>query len=240
MGYRTRFTIGLLISAALHAAVLGKYWSSQWFVQTPETKTTVFRVKVLQPKTPAPLPAASVVATAAPAPQQKTTPPRERQEKKPERKKPPRKPRKKAARPQPAAKPVQNTMTSSPRKTEKQVKTEPVIQAQTSAAQQVASAGRIATLEDHYRARVRQEIEKRKFYPARARRQRRQGTVTVAFVLSRDGSIGHLRLLKKCQYAVLGRTALAAVRKVGRFPPFPADIQRQSWAFEIPLSYRIR
>jgi len=171
-------------------------------------------------------------------PKQKPVTPKPRERKKPERKKPQPIPRKKTAKP--AAKQVQKKEASSPRKTGQQAKPDQRKLAQASAAQQLASAGRIATIEDRYRTLVRKEIEKRKFYPARAKRQRRQGTVTVGFELARDGRIRNLRLVKKCKSAILGRAALEAVRKVGLFPSFPAEIHRLSWSFEIPLSYRIK
>lgn len=229
MRYQYRFAIGLLVSAALHAAVLGKYWSSDWFVQTPEVKTTVFRVKVLQPIVPAPKQLATEASMAASLPV--TIPDKPKSEKKvapkPKVVKHKRRPKPEKAHKQPT-------------KPARKARSEKRIAAQSSQARQAASAGRIANLEDQYRAQVRREIEKHKFYPARARRQRRQGTVTVAFSLARNGQPGELRLTRQCSSAVLNRAALEAVRKVGTFPPFPAEIHRLSWAFEIPLSYRIR
>lgn len=86
---------------------------------------------------------------------------------------------------------------------------------------------------------VRSLIEKKKFYPARARRNRSTGEVSVSFTLHPDGSIVKLHISHSSGVKALDQAARKAVQKVGRFPPFPDASRRPSWEFTVPLHYRL-
>lgn len=102
-----------------------------------------------------------------------------------------------------------------------------------------ASLQQIAKAEASYMSKVRSLIEKKKFYPARARRNRSSGEASVSFTLRRDGSIENLRISQSSGASTLDQAARKAVQKVGRFPPFPDASKRTSWEFTVPLHYRL-
>jgi len=110
---------------------------------------------------------------------------------------------------------------------------------QASKAASVASRQQMAQEEASYRSMVRSLIEKKKFYPARARRNHSTGEVSVSFTLQRDGSILNLRISHSSGVSALDQAARKAVQKVGRFPPFPDASRRTSWEFTVPLHYRL-
>jgi periplasmic protein TonB len=110
---------------------------------------------------------------------------------------------------------------------------------QTSSAASAASRQQIAQEEASYRSMVRSLIEKQKFYPARARRNRSTGEVSVSFTLRRDGTVLNLRISHPSGVSALDQAARKAVQKVGRFPPFPDASRRTSWEFTVPLHYRL-
>lgn len=60
-------------------------------------------------------------------------------------------------------------------------------------------------------------ISNNKEYPYIARRQRREGTATVGFVLHPDGSIENARLLASSRAGMLDRAALSAVKRIEPF-----------------------
>ena len=137
--------------------------------------------------------------------------------------------------PKPLIKPVQEKAKILPPKA---VQEKPAI-VQTSNAAAVPKSGMIASEKARYQAEIYQKIMAKKYYPRRAKRFKKQGVVLIKFTLSPDGTIHHLHVIKTSGSISLDRAALKAVQKVGIFPPFPKNIQRASWVFEIPLEYEI-
>lgn len=111
----------------------------------------------------------------------------------------------------------------------------------TAAAQQRAAPdhGLIASLEDAYRAALRQAIEANKFYPKRASRMRREGSVIVDFSVDRDGRIRDVRVHRSSGTQMLDQAAVEAVRRLGRFRPIPEEIPRDLWSLQIPMDYKL-
>lgn len=97
----------------------------------------------------------------------------------------------------------------------------------------------IRLLEQQYADALKKAIEARKFYPARARRRAREGDVVVAFTVSSGGDINNIRVVHSSSVRSLDKAAVNAVNSVGRFEPFPSEIIRDQWEFEIALSYHL-
>ena len=97
----------------------------------------------------------------------------------------------------------------------------------------------LAAMESHYLKNVRQQIAEKRFYPRRARRMGHQGTVLLKLVLLPDGSIGKVSLAESSGTQTLDEAALAAVRRVGRFPPFPQGMKREDWVLTVPIRYSV-
>ena len=83
------------------------------------------------------------------------------------------------------------------------------------------------------------EFEKRKDYPATARRLKQEGTVRVQFTVSRDGAISGAVVAKPCPSSSLNESALAAVQAVSKFDPIPAVLGKNEWKMEIPIKYNL-
>jgi len=90
-----------------------------------------------------------------------------------------------------------------------------------------------------YSATLREEIEKQQRYPIMAMRGRQEGTVEVAFLLERSGRLLACHISRSCRHSILDRAALAAVKEVGRFPPFPDEINLDQATFVIPISFQM-
>ena len=83
------------------------------------------------------------------------------------------------------------------------------------------------------------EFEKRKDYPATARRLKQEGTVRVQFTVSKNGAISGATVAKPCPYSSLNESALAAVQAVTKFDPIPAVLGKNEWKMEIPIKYNL-
>lgn len=141
-----------------------------------------------------------------------------------------------AAPPPPAREPVETKAQTPPEESEP----EPVQTAM--AATELRPApdhGLIASLEDAYRAALRQAIEANKFYPKRASRLRREGSVIVDFTVDRDGRIHDVRVHRSSGTQMLDQAAVEAVKRLGRFQPIPPEIPRDLWSLQIPMDYQL-
>lgn len=94
-------------------------------------------------------------------------------------------------------------------------------------------------LEEQYADKVKKSIEAHKFYPSRARRRALEGDVVIAFTVSRVGHVNNIRVVRSSSVRSLDRAAINAVNRVGSFEPFPDEIPREWWEFEIALSYHL-
>lgn len=97
-----------------------------------------------------------------------------------------------------------------------------------------------AKLEDSYKAKLRSAIEAKKHYPARARRMRQQGTVTLSLTMRRDGTVDNVSVLESSGSKILDKAAMDSVRSIDGQIPFPENIQRQQWTLTVPLKFSLR
>ncbi|PHM38485.1 energy transducer TonB [Xenorhabdus innexi] len=77
---------------------------------------------------------------------------------------------------------------------------------------------------DNYHARLRQEIERHKRYPRKARRMKQEGTVTVNFMLQDDGSITAARIIQSSGYSIMDNEALKALSLAKSVGPKPENL----------------
>jgi len=94
-------------------------------------------------------------------------------------------------------------------------------------------------IEKRYAKSVQQKIEQHKKYPRRAKRMHRQGVVKVGFTLDKKGVISKLRIVQSSGVTSLDKATLKAVKKVGKFPAFPAGINKPLLSYVIPIAYRL-
>ena len=99
-------------------------------------------------------------------------------------------------------------------------------------------SGAGSALQGYLRA-VRQLLEKHKNYPHMARRRHLQGIVVLVFTISSGGQIESSRVGRASGHDLLDEAAQDTIRRVVRFPPFPAELNRQKLTIEIPLAFRL-
>ena len=97
----------------------------------------------------------------------------------------------------------------------------------------------IEALEDEYLSKLRYLIEKNKIYPQSAKRLNQMGKVHVCFVISKDGQIKDVKVVKDSNYKRLNDAALEILAKINRFEPIPEKLNKNSWEITVPIVYQI-
>ncbi|SMP17688.1 outer membrane transport energization protein TonB [Desulfurobacterium pacificum] len=83
------------------------------------------------------------------------------------------------------------------------------------------------------------ELEKHKKYPLIARRLGIEGTVTVEFIVKKDGSLKYVKIVSSSGNSILDSAAEKLV-KACHFPPLPADFKEDSFKVKIPIHYKLQ
>ena len=94
-------------------------------------------------------------------------------------------------------------------------------------------------LKKGYTRKIRYRIAQKKFYPPIAKRRGLEGQPIVAFILNKDGSLGHLILDKTSGYKMLDQAALSAVERGAPFPHIPEKLNLKSFKFKLPISFSL-
>ena len=122
-------------------------------------------------------------------------------------------------------------------------KTEPIVQEMASKEvikqENTIDASQIEALEDEYLSKLRYLIEKNKIYPQSAKRLNQMGKVHVCFVISKDGQIKDVKVVKDSNYKRLNEAALEILAKINRFEPIPEKLNKNSWEITVPIVYQI-
>jgi periplasmic protein TonB len=90
-----------------------------------------------------------------------------------------------------------------------------------------------------YVSALKSAIEKCREYPLMARRQKLEGDVKVACLISREGELREARVVSTSGHSILDNAALRTVRSVGRFPPAPLELKGESFNFVAPITFRL-
>ncbi|MBM4283954.1 MAG: energy transducer TonB [Deltaproteobacteria bacterium] len=90
-----------------------------------------------------------------------------------------------------------------------------------------------------YLQQVRRLLEQNKHYPPLARRQNMEGVVVVRFTIGRGGRLESSGIGKSSGHGILDQAAQETVRRVGQFPPFPADLDRERLTIQVPLKFHL-
>lgn len=105
---------------------------------------------------------------------------------------------------------------------------------------QVASRGKSKRLSRDYRSALLRLIERNKYYPLRARRRGMEGKAMVKFSVQRNGEIRNIALSRSSRKPLLDQAALQTIKRIGKAPPLPNGLKRNSWKFVVPISYNMR
>lgn len=122
-------------------------------------------------------------------------------------------------------------------------KTEPIVQEMASKEvikqENTIDPSQIEALENEYLSKLRYLIEKNKIYPQSAKRLNQMGKVHVCFVISKDGQIKDVKVVKDSNYKRLNEAALEILAKINRFEPIPEKLNKNSWEITVPIVYQI-
>lgn len=99
--------------------------------------------------------------------------------------------------------------------------------------------GREAGIEERYSLELRQLMDKYKVYPVMARKMGIQGRVMVRFTLDRNGAVQSFEVVQPAGAEILNSAAKELVKKISGLKPFPQELNRAAWQFEIPVEYRL-
>ena len=102
-----------------------------------------------------------------------------------------------------------------------------------------ASAARKHNVSEEYLALIRTLLEEYKEYPLWARRNNREGTVDLHFVICRDGKVEDLRVVKSSGFSILDKAAERTVRRISRFPSIPKELARNRLPLDVPLVFKL-
>ena len=98
----------------------------------------------------------------------------------------------------------------------------------------------IQALENEYLSKLRYIIEKNKIYPQSAKRLNQMGKVHVNFIISKDGQIIDVKIVKDSNYQRLNDAALEILAKINKFEPIPEKLNKNSWEITVPIVYQIK
>lgn len=99
------------------------------------------------------------------------------------------------------------------------------------------SGTQTATVREMFKAELRSEIEKNKYYPPMSRRLGQTGTVVVAFTLLEDGHIIDVKVERPSNFERLNKSALEAVKKVHKFKPIPKELALDKMDLSVPITF---
>lgn len=76
-------------------------------------------------------------------------------------------------------------------------------------------------------------------YPRRALRNEQEGTVRLAVTVNRDGKVVDVIIEEESSHTLLNKAAAEAVKKASPYPAMPATIAGESFAFTVPVTFRL-
>ena len=91
----------------------------------------------------------------------------------------------------------------------------------------------------HYQLLLKRIIEAHKQYPLASRRHGEEGSCQRRFVLARDGSLKHVESVTSCDHTFLDEAATRAIVSVGKFPPFPAEMEEREASFTVTIIFSL-
>jgi protein TonB len=65
------------------------------------------------------------------------------------------------------------------------------------------------------------------------------GKVHLFFVISKDGQIKNVKIVKDSNFKRLNEAALEILSKINKFEPIPEKLNKNSWEITVPIIYEI-
>lgn len=92
---------------------------------------------------------------------------------------------------------------------------------------------------EEYKQKVYDIIQSNKNYPPAARRRGIQGAAGVAFTIGRDGAATDVRVISASNFRRLDDAAAETIRKIGRFPPLPPELEMERLELGVSIVFRL-
>ncbi|HRK08838.1 MAG TPA: energy transducer TonB [Pseudobdellovibrionaceae bacterium] len=96
-----------------------------------------------------------------------------------------------------------------------------------------------ATAAEIYVRELRRQLERRKSYPLAAKRMGHQGRVVVRFILERSGQVKSAQIVQASSSKFLNDAAEDLIRRLDGLEPFPVQLSKSEWAFQVPIDYHM-
>lgn len=89
-------------------------------------------------------------------------------------------------------------------------------------------------------ARLLEQLEQSKRYPATAQSRREEGTTHIAFTLDRQGRLLSAYIQKSSGSQALDSEALAILSRAAPYPPPPSELAGEQLSLTVPIRFRLR
>lgn len=91
-----------------------------------------------------------------------------------------------------------------------------------------------------YFSLVSAHLNRRKTYPAEAKKARQHGVVTVRFTVDRNGAVSGAAIKKSSGHDLLDQATLDLLQRVAPLPRMPSSMQRDRVTLSLPIDYSLR
>lgn len=108
------------------------------------------------------------------------------------------------------------------------------------AAGPAASDPRGQKAELDYFALISAHLNRRKAYPAEARKARQEGVVVIRFTVDRNGNVSGESIKRGSGFALLDQATLYLLQRVAPLPAMPANMPRDSVTIALPIAYSLK
>lgn len=97
----------------------------------------------------------------------------------------------------------------------------------------------LKAIENNYLLRLKELIEKNKYYPNSAKRLNQTGKVYLSFTISKNGKIQNVIISKGSKFRKLNDATKEIMTKIKSFEPIPEKLNKTYWDITVPVSYQI-
>ena len=102
------------------------------------------------------------------------------------------------------------------------------------------TAARGTNSEGAFLAELQRAIIRHQRYPEQARREGRQGSATLSFVLLGDGRFDQVRVARSSGDRDLDQAAIESLQRLGRFRPIPLEFGRDRWPLSVVIRFNLQ
>jgi protein TonB len=87
----------------------------------------------------------------------------------------------------------------------------------------------------NYPGKVAAKLQRSARNISRAARREAHNNAQVSFIVTQNGGVASVRLVRSSGSSDLDKTAMAIIRRAAPFPPIPPEAHRATWAFTLPI-----